>query len=191
MIIRTHILKGIKQGTIKTVFRVWDRPRVKKGTLMHTAVGQVQINEVSPVELDDIDPDLLKRSGTSHSELNRFRQLRSGQLFRIDLSFAGEDPRIALRQNTDLTEDEIIALAARFDKWDKSSPYGPWTRKVFQVIETHPATRAQDIADQLGFEKDWLKTQIRKLKNLGLTESLEVGYEISPRGSVLLSRLSK
>jgi len=30
---------------------------------------------------------------------------------------------------------------------------------------------------------------VRKLKELGLTESLEVGYRLSPRGRALLERL--
>ena len=33
------------------------------------------------------------------------------------------------------------------------------------------------------------KLNVRKLKALGLTESLEVGYRLSPRGKSLLHRL--
>ena len=32
---------------------------------------------------------------------------------------------------------------------------------------------------------------MRKLKELGLTESLEIGYRISPRGEVVLKRLKQ
>jgi DNA-binding Lrp family transcriptional regulator len=46
---------------------------------------------------------------------------------------------------------------------------------------------AGELAEQLGFEKPWLKLQIRKLKELGLTESLSPGYRLSPRGHRLLS----
>jgi hypothetical protein len=34
-----------------------------------------------------------------------------------------------------------------------------------------------------------VKSDVRKLKELGLTESLEVGYRLSPRGRALLERL--
>jgi hypothetical protein len=33
------------------------------------------------------------------------------------------------------------------------------------------------------------EADVRKLKELGLTESLEVGYRLSPRGRALLARL--
>ena len=42
------------------------------------------------------------------------------------------------------------------------------------------------LAELLGRERPALKTDVRKLKRLGLTESLEVGYELSPRGRAFL-----
>lgn len=41
----------------------------------------------------------------------------------------------------------------------------------------------------MGQEKLHFKTDVRKLKALGLTESLEVGYRLSPRGTALLDTL--
>jgi hypothetical protein len=38
-------------------------------------------------------------------------------------------------------------------------------------------------------ETQAFKTDVRKLKGLGLTESLEVGYRLSPRGVALLAAL--
>jgi hypothetical protein len=40
-----------------------------------------------------------------------------------------------------------------------------------------------------GRERHPFKTDVRKHKELGLTESLEVGYRLSPRGRALLARL--
>jgi hypothetical protein len=37
--------------------------------------------------------------------------------------------------------------------------------------------------------KQRFKTNVRKLKELGLTESLEVGYRLSPRGKTGIERL--
>jgi hypothetical protein len=53
-----------------------------------------------------------------------------------------------------------------------------------------PAVRAQLLADRLG--RDVLlsfKTDVRKLKALGLTESLGTGYRLSPRGRAYLDAL--
>jgi len=45
---------------------------------------------------------------------------------------------------------------------------------------------AQVEAVQLALGKEWLKINIRKLKELGLTESLAVGYRVSPHGEELV-----
>jgi hypothetical protein len=62
-------------------------------------------------------------------------------------------------------------------------------RIVRGEIEGRPAVAARVLAQRLDYEKDWLKPQIRKLKDLGLTVSLPVGYELSPRGRVVVERL--
>ena len=72
---------------------------------------------------------------------------------------------------------------------DERAPAGPWTRQVLELIEAKPAVRAADLSRHLGREKLDFKADVRKLKALGLTESLEVGYRLSPRGAALLARL--
>ena len=42
--------------------------------------------------------------------------------------------------------------------------------------------RAADLARELGTETLVFKRDVRKLKELGLTESLAIGYLLSPRG---------
>jgi predicted transcriptional regulator len=42
---------------------------------------------------------------------------------------------------------------------------------------------------ELEVDKVRFKANVRKLKALGLTESLEVGYRLSPRGEAVLRKL--
>jgi hypothetical protein len=49
--------------------------------------------------------------------------------------------------------------------------------------------RAADLAASVGREKHPFKLDVRKLKELGLTESLEVGYRLSPRGRAVMEGL--
>jgi hypothetical protein len=51
--------------------------------------------------------------------------------------------------------------------------------------------RAPDLAAQLGREKRPFKADVRKLKELGLTESLDVGYRLSPRGKAFLASVEQ
>lgn len=54
-------------------------------------------------------------------------------------------------------------------------------------VAEQPGRRAGDLAEALGRDKESLELDIRKLKNLGLTHSLETGYRISPRGAAYLA----
>ncbi len=70
-------------------------------------------------------------------------------------------------------------LEARLERLDRASRHGPWTRTVLELIAARPEVRAPDLAAGLGLETQAFKRDVRKLKELGLTESLEVGYRLS------------
>ena len=57
---------------------------------------------------------------------------------------------------------------------------------VLALIEARPAVRAADLARELGLETPRFKARVRQLKELGLTESLEIGYRLSSRGRAFL-----
>ena len=82
------------------------------------------------------------------------------------------DPRAELAADTEV---DVEAITRRLDRMDASSPHGPWTRATLELIAARPATRAADLAASLGRQRDDWKRDVRKLKELGLTLSLEVG----------------
>ncbi|MDX1390156.1 MAG: hypothetical protein R3344_13265, partial [Acidobacteriota bacterium] len=86
---------------------------------------------------------------------------------------------------SNLEREEIGQRLARFDA---SSRRGPWTERTLSLIRERPATLAATLAAEKGWETAWFKRNVRKLNALGLTESLEVGYRLSPRGSAFLER---
>ena len=108
--------------------------------------------------------------------------------YRVRLAWAGEDPRIALREDADLTDADVAAIDARLERLDRASGHGPWTMATLDLIRRRPRTRAPDLAAEMGRERDPFKVDVRKLKNLGLTISHPVGYELSPRGRAYLAR---
>lgn len=185
-----HLLR-IKAGEISLAFRKWKKPSVVKGTLLKTAVGQVEILDISPIEQADIDQEQAMLAG--YNELSEMQtilnKVKEGTIYKIQLRYHSPDPRIDLRENVDLTDEELELLKKKLDRMDRTGKYGAWTKNVMMTIHSHPHKRAKDLAEILDVPKDWLKINIRKLKNLGLTISHEVGYEISPRGNVVLLRL--
>ncbi len=100
---------------------------------------------------------------------------------------AGPDPRSELAATGALSADEVADLRRRLERLDRASSHGPWTNDVLQVIAARPAVRAADLAAGFGRETQPFKLDVRKLKNLGLTLSLDVGYRLSPRGEAYLA----
>jgi len=109
-------------------------------------------------------------------------------VYRVGLTWAGPDPREALRDDAALSDADVAAIDARLDRLDRASSHGPWTAATLDVIRRRPHVRAPDLAAELGRERDPFKLDVRKLKALGLTQSFDVGYALSPRGEAYASR---
>jgi hypothetical protein len=193
MLLNRRTLDGISAGTVRVVYRRWRRPAAVAGGRQRTVIGELTIDAVDAVSRSRLTKaDAVEAGFASRAELLRdIDKLGDGTLYRISLHLAGPDPRIALRERDDLTPDEVDTLRRRLDRLDAASPRGPWTRAVLALIEAHPARRAPDLAVMLGRETVDFKRDVRKLKELGLTESLPVGYRLSPRGATLLGALGR
>jgi hypothetical protein len=191
MLIKREHLEGIKAGRISLAFRRWRRATVRPGGKLRTAVGELAIDAVDVVTAEVItDIDARAAGFASRKELlAALRMHRDGVLYRIRLNFAGADPRVALRQNVKVTGEAFKQIDHTLRRLDSNSPRGPWTILVLRNIASHPGRPAADLAAPIGAEKDWLKLNIRKLKALGLTESLPVGYRLSRRGKIVLRRI--
>lgn len=183
---------GLADGSVTLAFRRWRRPAAKAGGRQRTPVGELAIDAVDPVAVGDITEADARQAGYADLDelLAELARHPEGTLYRIELHLAGADPRVALRQQADLTDDDWHAVAARLARLDRASRHGPWTATVLRLIAERPAVRAGDLAASLGREMAPFKVDVRKLKEMGLTESLDVGYRLSPRGEAVLARLA-
>jgi hypothetical protein len=188
MLFRQRFLDGIRDGAITLAFRRWRKPSVRAGGTLLTAVGQLDIVAVDEVAITRISDAEARHAGyASRDELLAALQSRDeGKVYRIELGSLRPDPRVALRESGELADDERGDLARRMQRLDASAPDGPWTRKTLEIIRAHPGRRAGDLCRLVGQEQMPFKVNVRKLKALGLTESLEVGYRLSPRGVAVL-----
>lgn len=189
MLFRQAILEGIARGEITLAFRRWQRPTVKAGTGLRTAAGVVRIGAVEPVDERDLTDADAKAAGFADRAalLADLRSDGDRTLYRIVLDGIEPDQRIALRSEAELSEADWHELATRFARWDKTKPgYFP---SILSAIGAHPGMPAVELALAAGVEKLKFKQDVRRLKELGLTESLEVGYRLSPRGEAVLGKL--
>ncbi|HEX7275922.1 MAG TPA: hypothetical protein VF244_00970 [Acidimicrobiales bacterium] len=191
MLIAPAELEAIRAGRIDLAFRRWDRPRLRVGTRMRTAIGLVEVTSVDQVAVEEITDGDARRAGAGSRRelLARLAGHTDRPVYRVGLRYAGADPRVALRERADLGDDEYERLVGRLDRLDRASRHGSWTRATLAIIGRRPGVRAPELALELAREPLAFKRDVRKLKELGLTESLETGYRLSPRAHALLRRL--
>ncbi|MES9602536.1 hypothetical protein [Actinomadura sp. NPDC000929] len=192
MLFRREVLEGIAGGRIDRVFRVWAKPPVRAGSTQRTWAGIIVIDSVTAVTPEEITEEDALRSGfDSRAALLTAlsKSTKQGGYHRVMLRLGGPDPRAELAGNADLTDQELAGLKASLDAIDTRSRRAPWTREVLRLIEEHPGLRALDLAERLGRDRLPFKADVRRLKALGLTESLETGYRLTPRGKALMAYL--
>jgi hypothetical protein len=188
-----RILEAIRDGRVDLAFRRWERARARPGSRRRTAIGVLEVGKVERVERSALTEADAHRAGfASLNDLLVMLDRRDrGEIHRIELRYAGADPRIELRNRAGLTEKELEEIARKLQRFDETSRHGPWTRATLELIAEHPEVRAEELAAKVGREKLPFKRDVRKLKELGLTESLRPGYRLSPRGKTVLKALAR
>jgi hypothetical protein len=187
-----RVLDAIRDGGVDLAFRRWERARVRPGSRLRTAVGVLEVDKVEIVERSSLGEEEARRAGFESTEalLAMLDKRDGGQIYRIELRYAGPDPRVELREQADLSESELDGIVRKLHRLDEASRHGPWTRAVLELIANKPEVRAEELATEMGREKLPFKRDVRKLKELGLTESLNPGYRLSPRGKRVLKRIA-
>lgn len=192
MLLKNKTIEGIQSGKISLIFRRWKKPGVKKGGTQMTQLGVVGIDDVQVVTEDQVTERDAKKAGfKSREELLSQMYDRDEDIYKIKVHWVGEDPRKALRTNDKLSKKEIDEIIDKLRKLDQNSQRGNWTQLYLQMIHDQPNTHAEILAGQIGLTIPTFKPWVRKLKALGLTESLRPGYRLSPRGERVLIALRR
>ena len=185
---------GLVDGSIRLTFRRWDKPHVRAGGRYRChPIGVLEVEDVRRVRVGDVGARDARLAGfASRAELVAY--LRSGpsggdldddsEVFRVALHHGGDGDRVEIALDDELSRDDVAAIAARLARLDAREP---WTRATLRLIAKHPRVAASKLAAKLGRETLPFKQDVRKLKKLGLTQSFEVGYELSPRGRAFLA----
>jgi hypothetical protein len=186
MLFRNTDLEAIFAGRRTLAFRRWKRPTVKVGGQVRTALGLVGIDAIEPIDAADVtDAEAIEAGYTNAAGVVAMFESQDGQCYRIRLHPAGPDPREALR-DAPPSPDEIEKIGRKLKKLDGAEP---WTVPVLDLIRERPGIVSTTLAEAVGLPRDEFKERVRKLKGLGLTISLDVGYRLSPRGEAVLAAL--
>lgn len=174
---------GLREGTITLTVRRWTRPQAKVGGRYRTGGGLLEVTAIEQVAAAAItDEDAVRCGSVDRAALFAVIGVESDVdlVYRIELRRLGEVPDDPLPLDDDLSDGDVAAITKRLDRM------GDWPLETLGLIREHPARRAGDLADMVGRERLVFKTDVRKLKNLGLTISLGTGYRLSPRGEAYL-----
>jgi hypothetical protein len=205
MLFKERFGAGIVDGSITLTFRAWSRPQTRAGSRQRfgaydgtrDAAGFLEIDAVDLVTVESITNAQARRAGFASAsalveelrQRSRRRPAGSSEVYRVAFRFVrAADERATLAANARLTSDEVATLRTRLTRMDARSER-PWTLDVMRLIKRHPGVVSTRLAGDVGMPRGEFKMKVRKLKALGLTESLDVGYRVSPRGHALLRRL--
>ena len=151
----------------------------------------IEVDDIELVPFHTVTRADLQRAGAPDREALRRRAAHAGPveddtlLYRIEFHVAGDRPEPVAAPVDHAAVDAVIA---QLDRIDTRSSSGPWTRRVLALIGAHEATVSTELAEAVGRPRTEFKADVRKLKALGLTESLEVGYRLSELGRQVVAR---
>ncbi len=102
-------LAKIAAGDVDLAFRRWVRPAVRPGTQLRTAVGVLAVDAVDALEESAVSDRDARRAGYADraSLLADQRPGADRTLYRVTLRHVGTDPRIGLREDTDLSAADL------------------------------------------------------------------------------------
>ena len=188
-----RLRKGLHDGSITVALRRWRRSQVVAGHQYRTGQGMVLAEAVDVITPAEITPELAKAAGFADVQAAVADLRGDPELPLYCVRFRaldGPDPRDELAATAALTDDEIASITARLARMDAVSKRGPWTAAVLAEIAERPAVSSVYLAETLDWERFDFKLHVRRLKALGLTISLDVGYRLSPRGAAYLASVA-
>lgn len=175
---------GIADGSITITFRAWKRAQAKVGGRYRIGGMLIEATDVRRIATVEITDDDARQAGAADRGALLSRLGGADPVWRVDFVYVGADDRIGRRNDTETTNlHDVMARLSRLDR------NGAWTRQTLQLIERYPGIVSTTLARHAGQERPAFKLNVRKLKELGLTESLDVGYRLSPRGEAVLRQL--
>jgi hypothetical protein len=189
--------EGLVRGDVTITLRRWDKPHVKVGGRYRChPIGVLVVDRIDRVRVREVTDDDARRSGfASRAELLAYVRSATGAplrraswLWRVELHHGGEEDRVEIALDDALTTADVDAIQKKLERLDARAP---WTKRTLAIIARRPRVAASKLAAALGRDRLEFKADVRKLKRLGLTQSFEVGYELSPRGRAYIAIASK
>ncbi len=191
MLFKQKHLEGIKAGKVTLAFRRWKRTDLKKGSLIKTAVGTIEITDIATIKETHINDIDAKKAGFINldSLLKSLHSEEEARIFKMHIRNYIELARPKATEKSSLSKGDINKLKAKLTQFDKYSRSGAWTNNILKTLHENPKATSTELSLKTGKTREWLQLNIRKLKNLGLTVNHDPGYELTKIGKMLMEHL--
>ncbi len=181
----------IVAGEITVLFYLWKYAHMKPGNSYALGFGYIEVEDVQAMPAALVSDEDVRLAGCrdasqdwqapgDHS--NTLVQPDT-LLHRVQFHYVGRRARAGAATE----RPDAAAIAKRLERMDGLAAEGPWTQATLRLIEAAPHAPARLLAAELELPLLQFKAKVRQLKALGLTESFEVGYELTTLGRGLLA----
>nr|WP_304610910.1 hypothetical protein [Saccharopolyspora sp. HNM0983] len=185
-----RVLRGVRSGEIGVVFFRWGEPLLEPGSRLVTPVGLVGVESVRRVGLASIDEPEARLAGFSSAAGLRsmLAERGSGSVFRVGLRYLGPAGREESERDRPvvLSSGERDRLVRELARLDVSAARGGWTWWVLELVGRRPGVRVAEVAAEWGRPVARCKSDVWRLRQLGLVEPVPGGVRLSAVGRALL-----
>lgn len=183
--------EAVASGRITVTFRLWKRLHAKVGGRYTVGPTIIEVDAIEMIPFHAVTKRDVELAGAPSKDAVRRRAAHAGPIdddtlvYRVEFHVVDAKPSIA----DALTDDEHVAhVMKKLDAMDARSKIGAWTRATLRRIGEREGMVSTELAAQLHRPRMEFKADVRKLKALGLTESLETGYRLTPLGHRVADR---
>lgn len=191
MLFKKEFKEAIRTGRITRTYRAWKRPQAKLGNRYNLAPdGVIEVHRIAQVLLRDITDTNARKAGFPNKEklISYLKHPVDEPVYQVDFTYVGAG-RVRSPVIDPASSEVAAELVIKLGNMDQRAE-SAWTETTLTLIKARPGKRAADLAPVLGWPTATFKSQVRKLKALGLTLSLETGYQLSPRGNQVLEEIA-
>ncbi|RRO20537.1 hypothetical protein EIL87_01195 [Saccharopolyspora rhizosphaerae] len=174
-----RIARGVAAGQITHTYFRWPSPQARPGARVPTRAGLIEITSLTEVDPAELTDDDAARAGFSsaaglRASLSRHR----GATYRLELTHLGH-PGTPAPQPAPLEQARRRELQAQLARLDLGTPRGPWTRRLLELLRTHPGMSPAEVAAAQQRPVSRTKTDLWRLRELGLLDTTAEGLRLS------------
>ena len=177
--------EAIATGQITVTFRLWKRLHAKVGGQYAVGSVVIEVGSIEMIPFDAVTKRDIKLAGASSRDALREQAAHAGPIdddtlvYRIEFHVVGAKPTTSAAPFDD---EHVAVVNTKLDAMDARSKTGAWTRATLRLIGEHEGMVSTELAAQMQRPRMEFKADVRRLKALGLTVSLETGYRLTPLG---------